>query len=304
MKKRTKLRRAVIKDSLSTGDVYNDGKYSGRVKEIGADSITIESEDEEGDVVDITIPIDDGVDGVKDPSTEDVVGEFVDNADYFKDVIESASEGNKVSYLEVQDDGTTVKAIISRPITQEEAQVIQAGGLFPEVDALNKAGLVTFHTDDIYPWIGDSNQEQQFYMNLLLNKKAVCPKTGTWTVNGKDVLCNGKKVTTLTKEVLSSIDNIEKAYKKVARVDDSVITDDEATRVIRDKNLDEILATGKTAIGFDTEFTTPEEVTAELQLQLENLAAPGEEVPELTFSVIDYDEDSEYLTIEVKVLDD
>jgi hypothetical protein len=44
---------------LKSGDIYNDGTYSGKVKEVRSDKVTIESQDDNGDVVDITIPISD-----------------------------------------------------------------------------------------------------------------------------------------------------------------------------------------------------------------------------------------------------
>lgn len=51
-----------ITDDLHEGDVYNDGEYSGVVKSVGSDTITIESQNEDGDVVDIEIPINDSAD--------------------------------------------------------------------------------------------------------------------------------------------------------------------------------------------------------------------------------------------------
>lgn len=51
-----------ITDDLHEGDTYNDGEYSGVVKSIGSDTITIESQNEDGDVVDIEIPINDSAD--------------------------------------------------------------------------------------------------------------------------------------------------------------------------------------------------------------------------------------------------
>lgn len=51
-----------ITDDLHEGDIYNDGEYSGIVKSVGSDSITIESQNEDGDIVDIEIPINDSSD--------------------------------------------------------------------------------------------------------------------------------------------------------------------------------------------------------------------------------------------------
>lgn len=51
-----------IKDSdLSVGDIYNDGTYSGKVTDIASDHIVIESQNEDGDVVNIEVPIEDAL---------------------------------------------------------------------------------------------------------------------------------------------------------------------------------------------------------------------------------------------------
>lgn len=48
-----------VKDEFNEGDVYNDGTYQGVIKSVNSDSITVESQNEDGDVVDIEIPISD-----------------------------------------------------------------------------------------------------------------------------------------------------------------------------------------------------------------------------------------------------
>lgn len=51
-----------VADEFKEGDVYNDGEYQGVIKAVNADSITIESQNEDGDVVDINLPINDSSD--------------------------------------------------------------------------------------------------------------------------------------------------------------------------------------------------------------------------------------------------
>lgn len=45
----------IVDSELKPGDLYNDGEYSGKVLQVDNDSVTIESTDDNGDVVNITI---------------------------------------------------------------------------------------------------------------------------------------------------------------------------------------------------------------------------------------------------------
>lgn len=67
-----KVSRKVV-DALQEGDIYNDGKYEGKVVEIDSDSILIESQDENGDIVNVQIPIEDNIaEDTLDPTEEDL----------------------------------------------------------------------------------------------------------------------------------------------------------------------------------------------------------------------------------------
>lgn len=71
LNKRQKIQlRRIIKDNLEVGDLYNDGTYSGRVTEISNDQVVVETQNENGDIVNVQIPIEDFLRPVNDSEDE------------------------------------------------------------------------------------------------------------------------------------------------------------------------------------------------------------------------------------------
>lgn len=76
-RQRAELRK-MIKDAFAPGDIYNDGKTSGRIASVENDYIVVETQNEEGDVQNVEVPIEDfldinaGINGDIDVDTEDV----------------------------------------------------------------------------------------------------------------------------------------------------------------------------------------------------------------------------------------
>lgn len=56
-----------VKDSVSVGDPYDNGSVTGKVKEIYPDHLVIESQNEDGDVVDVQVAIEDSSDHNEEP---------------------------------------------------------------------------------------------------------------------------------------------------------------------------------------------------------------------------------------------
>jgi hypothetical protein len=90
--------------NISVGDPYNDGTYSGKVKEIQSDKIIVETTNENGDVADVEIPIGDAChvhDGVFNAFTANNVdqlwtdGETIVTAD-------GADPEDILSYMEIE----------------------------------------------------------------------------------------------------------------------------------------------------------------------------------------------------------
>lgn len=46
---------------FEVGEVYNDGEFSGKITEVSSDKIVLESQNEDGDIVNIEVPIDDSL---------------------------------------------------------------------------------------------------------------------------------------------------------------------------------------------------------------------------------------------------
>ena len=63
-----------ISDELKPGDEYNDGTYSGKVKEVSSDKIVLSSQDEAGNEVSIEVPIkDSALHTVKESNITDIL---------------------------------------------------------------------------------------------------------------------------------------------------------------------------------------------------------------------------------------
>lgn len=168
--------KAVIKrlsDSvdLQSGDIYNDGTYLGKVVEVTSDKVVIESEDDNGNMVNIEIPIE------------------------------------------------------------------------------------------------DSSKKDQFIMELLVNHKANCQKTGLWEIKGNDIMNKGKKVGTVRPSVQETIKEIDKAFAKIG---DNYKFSEYAN--IDDSFIDDLFATGDAVLPLGT--STPEEVFERADELVQSYAGP------------------------------
>lgn len=263
---------------LNTGDIYNDGNYSGKVKEINGDSIIIESQDEEGNVVDITIPkVDDSVIALDEPSYDDIMSGISD-PEFICQVIEEASDGTNAVDSYVQNEDGTLDIHIKRPITQEEAIYLREVGISVGIEALNKAGWVTVGVNPI----SDSKELEQFIANLLIYKKANCPNTGEWSIEEGKLKNNGNVVGEVSNEstVEEAFKTIKEAVNKAGRVSDS------ALHTVKDSNIDDLLDKGETTIEYDPEETNPSEIVDQLEDELSLYLGEGEELPDLEVEVL------------------
>jgi len=159
-----------IQDSdLKTGDLYNDGTYSGKVKSVSSDEIVIESQNEDGDVVDITIP-------VTDDASEAEIREALMDPEFVSDMIEAASNGeNKVESYRDNGDGT-VDVKIARPVTQEEAQYLNEVGVFVGVEGMNKAGWITVSANPIADSADPDTEWDAMTIKLWNGEKVMKPE--------------------------------------------------------------------------------------------------------------------------------
>lgn len=136
-------RRAMVKDELSVGDIYNDGEYSGRVTSISGDEITLESQSEDGDVVEVTFTKDD-VNDSKQPSKVQI-SRIRDNASRF---ITKKNENDLFDYGE-----TTIKhpnsytwQDIQTAVEEFLESLATPGEVVPEVEAQVLSPIETFIT--------------------------------------------------------------------------------------------------------------------------------------------------------------
>lgn len=263
---------------LNTGDTYNDGNYTGKVKEINGDNIVIESQDEDGNVVDITIPkVDDSLADLDEPSYEDIMG-GINDPEFICQIIEEASDGSNSVDSYVENEDGTLDIHIKRPITQEEAIYLREVGISIGMEALNKGGWVTVGVNPI----SDSNELEQFIANLLIYKKAKCSNTGEWSIEEGKLKNNGNVVGEVSDKstVEEAFNTIKEALKKASKVSDS------ALHTVKDSNIDDLLDKGETTIEFDPAETNPSEIVDQLEDELSLYLGDGEELPELEVEVL------------------
>lgn len=311
-------------NDLHEGDTYNDGTYSGKVKSVNSDDIVVETQNEEGDVVDVTIPkVSDGVAAIQDPTDQDII-ESATDPEFICDLIEVISGGENSVTQYVENEDGTLDINIKRPITQDEAKELYTAGVRVGIEPLNKAGWVTISPNPIV----DSDKFQQFITKLLFEGKATCPKTGVWVNEGGLIKNNGIEVAHISSEmpVTEAFEIVKNAVEGAKHIKDSELKtgddyndgtysgkvkevssdnirissqdengneveidipiEDSAVHTVNESNIDDILDKGETIVTYDPEETDPADIVSQIDIELSEYVAPGEEVPELDLEIL------------------
>lgn len=244
-------------NDLHEGDIYNDGTYSGKVKLVNSDAIVVETQNEEGDVVDVTIPkVSDGVADLQDPTDQDII-ESATDPEFICDLIEVISGGENSVTQYVENEDGTLDINIKRPITQDEAKELYTAGVHVGIEAMNKAGWVTISPNPI----ADSELKTGDEYN-----------DGTYSGKVKEVSADNIKI--------SSQD------ENGNEVEIDIPIEDSAVHTVKESNIDDILDKGETIITYDPEETDPADIVSQIDIELSEYVAPGEEVPELDLEIL------------------
>lgn len=315
-KKLSKLSK--VKDSeLSVGDIYNDGTYEGKVVDITSDHITLESQNEDGDVVNIEIPIEDSVvsypeffrqalyEGFVIPEgmDKDLLDHYIDKADVevmaYDEPLRVIVNNDVVQIVPIEDsrisDSKTFRVIYSCDGEECYEDFADRDSALDFADNLEEYQLKVI----VDSKISDSDEKEQFIMNLLIHHKATCPKTGDWELKGDMLLNNGKEVASVSGTLEEGINKISQA------IDDTwnSISDSEedpdivrlALDAVSDKNINDLYSQGITEVPIP-EGINPKEFAKEVAFNVDSLwnLLPEDQNPPLAY---DYDDASVYVYV-------
>lgn len=115
--------RKMIKDAFAPGDIYNDGNVAGKVARVENDYVVVETQNEDGDVQNVEVPIEDFLDitsqtdsadlpdkpeeQFEEPDPSDIVDsfEYGDEVDIHRAAIDALTEQN---ITDIYDNGFTI----------------------------------------------------------------------------------------------------------------------------------------------------------------------------------------------------
>lgn len=261
-----------VMDDYRVGDLYSNEEIEGRILDITPDFLVLESVNEDGDVENVEVPIEDAfVDLLNGPSEEDL--DEVYNTEFLIDMIESATDFDiRINQYQENEDGT-LAAYLDRPLSEKEINYLFHVGIPVDTEAAKQGGWVTFGVDVTDSFITDDLEVGEDY---------------------NDGEHSGKVVSIDSDElVIESEDEDGNVIQTKLPVKDSFMFD-----YYSDEDLYNIQRYGETFIEIEP-GVNPNDVLDSMQIELEEMAAPKEFVPDLDVQPTVWDENNNPVEIRI-----